>query len=57
MTSAKVDMVVMTSAMTLAGNLAAREARGSTSPKLRAVHGLPDEVDSFLKMQIGERRF
>ena len=57
MTSAKVDMAVMTSAMTLAGNLAAREARGSTSPKLRAVHGLADEVDYFLKMQIGERRF
>ena len=50
-------MAVMTSAMTLAGNPAARGACGSTSPKLRAMHGLSDEVDSFLKMQIGERRF
>ena len=50
-------MAVMTSAMTLAGNLVARGARGSTSPKLRAVYGLSDEVDSFLKMQIRERRF
>ena len=48
-------MAAIMSAMTLAGNPTGRGACGSTSPKLRAVHGLSDEVDSFLKMQIGER--